>query len=65
MRFKARPRVVSKNAVKTALYRDMIRHPYEDPLIYQERTLCLDNPKQLNDFAVTGGIFNLDFSPDS
>jgi len=64
LKFKAKNKtsVLNKNDLRPILYKDMIRRPYIDPLIYDKRKVAIGGN---GDNFDTGGIFNLDFSPDS
>ena len=62
LKFKAkRNPVITKNMMRPILYKDMVRKSYND--------VRLEFDRQKSAFALeeadTGGIFNLDFSPDS
>lgn len=65
LRFKAKNKtsVLNKNDLRPILYKHMIRRPHIDPMIYDKRKVVI-NPNNGDNFD-TGGIFNLDFSPDS
>ena len=62
LKFKAkRAPVITKNMMRPILYKDMVRKSFNDvrsEVDRQKPTFALDE-------ADTGGIFNLDFSPDS
>ena len=64
-------KIVNKRSLTSKLYKDMIRKSHVDPWAYYERTVNLDDAyfesKKSNHEAgnhFTGGIFNLDFTPD-
>jgi len=66
IRFKAKSRsnLVKSNFVRSRLYRDMIRKSSIDEIVYLEKTSYPNDPKSQGS-SLTGGIFNLDFSPDA
>ena len=66
MRFKARLKssVTTTSFLRRKLYREMIRKDTVEAEAYDEKTSYPNDPKQQGS-SLTGGIFNLDFSPDS
>ena len=61
LKFKAkRTPVMTKYMMKPILYKDMVRKSHIDRQIYDRRKVTGNE-----DMLDTGGIFNLDFSPDS
>ena len=66
IRFKARPKssFATTSSLRCKLYREMIRKHTIEPQAYNEKTSYPNDPKQQGS-SLTGGIFNLDFSPDS
>ena len=62
-------KIMTRHHVQKKLYKDMIRKSGCSPGIYNNR--CFDGgianakPSSESDSSDTGGIFNIDFSPDS
>ena len=61
---KSRSNLVKTSFLRSRLYRDMIRKSSIDDYVYLEKTSYPNDPKSQGS-SLTGGIFNLDFSPDA
>ena len=66
IKFKAKSssKLVNRGYLRSKLYREMIRKPTVDSTAYNEKTSYPNDPKNQGS-SLTGGIFNLDFSPDA
>ena len=66
IRFKAKPKssLTTTSSLRCKLYHEMIRKDSIETQAYSEKTSYPNDPKQQGS-SLTGGIFNLDFSPDS
>ena len=56
-------KTVTRHHVRKKLYEDMIRKDHLSPDFYDERSFS--NGKSSSELTEHGGIFNIDFSPDS
>ena len=56
---------MTRHHVRKKLYKDMIQKPRIIPEIYNQRSFDGGISKSSSDSSDTGGIFNIDFNPDS
>ena len=58
-------KIMTRHHVRKKLYKDMIQKPRIIPEIYNQRSFDGGISKSSSDSSDTGGIFNIDFNPDS